>query len=453
MHRRTSTVLLATALAILALGGVGSVAAAADSPATAPTALKPGDVLDSSNWELAKDLLPPEVLDHYRTGEYTNPIVDWPADVYTWPPDFRAGSEKNAGQFDVGADGGIIEKGSGKQPEYVLGFPFPIIDAADPNAGVKVVWNYLYRTWYFGTVHAESQLNFMNPDGLDRRVDVEIRYMNYDGVPADDKTPNPQNLLTQSLAVLTSPSDVSGTAALTWRYRDPDKRDSAWSYVPALRRVRQVSPANRSDGFFGSDLAQDDGPFFDGKPEDFTWKLTGEVEQLRYVDPLSLAGKANVEWLGGVKGWKSIWPDIHFLGYMDPAWKGIAWAPVTPVLAKRRFYVVEGVPKDRYYLFGKIQMYLDTIAFQGAWNRKFNWQDELLITSQVMAWMPYKAVRPDGTVDYIQGSNMAFQCSENIKMRRATVAGIKASPNSVYGAKMKFDPQVFVLDSLSRYGK
>ncbi|NJR44255.1 hypothetical protein HC761_02160 [bacterium] len=36
--------------------------------------------------------------------------------------------------------------------------------------------------------------------------------------------------------------------------------------MPALRRVRAVSPANRSDGFLGSDMSQDDGPFFDGKP-------------------------------------------------------------------------------------------------------------------------------------------------------------------------------------------
>jgi hypothetical protein len=45
----------------------------------------------------------------------------------------------------------------------------------------------------------------------------------------------------------------------------PGKRDSSWSYVPALRRVRAVSPANRSDGFLGSDVSQDDGRFFDGK--------------------------------------------------------------------------------------------------------------------------------------------------------------------------------------------
>jgi len=31
----------------------------------------------------------------------------------------------------------------------------------------------------------------------------------------------------------------------------------------ALRRVRAVSPANRSDGFLGSDMSQDDGAFFE----------------------------------------------------------------------------------------------------------------------------------------------------------------------------------------------
>jgi len=33
-------------------------------------------------------------------------------------------------------------KGTGKQPHYILGFPFPIIDPADPKAGTKVVWSF-----------------------------------------------------------------------------------------------------------------------------------------------------------------------------------------------------------------------------------------------------------------------------------------------------------------------
>jgi hypothetical protein len=113
--------------------------------------LKPGEVLDQTNWQKAEGLLPPEILKHYEKGEYANAIVDFPDSQYNWPPDFREASERNAGQLDVNALGAIVEKGSGKQPDHILGFPFPIIDPADPNAGVKVLWNYDYRTWYFGT--------------------------------------------------------------------------------------------------------------------------------------------------------------------------------------------------------------------------------------------------------------------------------------------------------------
>jgi hypothetical protein len=452
MHRRAPTIFV-VALAIFAVLGVRAAPAPAASPPSTSTALQPGDVLDSRNWELAKDLLPPEVLTHYRDGGYINRVMDWPADKYTWPTDFLAGSKANEGRYAIGKEGHVVDATTGAQPEYIIGFPFPNIDPSDPDAGAKVVWNFLYRTWYFGTVHGETQLNFVGLNGLDRRVDVDGRFMYYDGVPPADRPPNPQNLISQSLAVITSPSDVQGTAALTWRYRDPNKRDLVWSYVPALRRVRQVSPANRSDGFFGSDLSQDDGPFFDGKPEDFVWKLTGESEQLRFVDPLSIAGESHFQWLGDGKGWRNMWPDLPVVGYMDPAWKGLAWAPTKAELAKRRFYVVEGVPKDRYYLFGKLELYLDTIAFQGAWNRKFSWKGELLNTYQVLSWMPHKVMRPDGTADFLQGANMAFQCAESVKMSRATVAGIKVAPNAPFDSRLTFDPRLFAMESLSRFGK
>ena len=31
--------------------------------------------------------------------------------------------------------------------------------------GLKIVWNFFYRTWYFGNLHAESQVNWVEPDG------------------------------------------------------------------------------------------------------------------------------------------------------------------------------------------------------------------------------------------------------------------------------------------------
>ncbi|MEJ2206377.1 MAG: DUF1329 domain-containing protein, partial [Gemmatimonadota bacterium] len=207
--------------------------------------------------------------------------------------DFRTASKENEGKYALGAAGEVVDAKTGRQPSYLLGFPFPTIDPSDPAAGSKIVWNYIYRAWYDGNLRAQTQLDMMNREKLERRLDVDVRFFYYNGVAERERpAENPRDLTVQSMTVVESPADVHGTIALSWRYRDPARRDSSWTYVPAIRRVRQISPANRSDGFLGSDMSQDDGPFFDGKVEDFDWKLAGETKHLRVVDPLNLRGEA-----------------------------------------------------------------------------------------------------------------------------------------------------------------
>jgi hypothetical protein len=414
-----------------------------------------GEMIDQGSWQKAKGLLPPEILSHYEKGEYANKFVDWPAEQNTDAPDFTAGTEANAGRFTLSPEGTIIDKATGQQPPYIIGLPFPTIDEKDPAAGYKVLWNYFYRWWYYsGNIYAESQINWMSPTGLERRADVHGSFAYYDGVPRDELPgANPDNFLYRNLTLVVGPVDLNGTAALTWRYRDAKKRDSVWSYVPALRRVRQVSPANRSDGFLGSDESPDDGPFFDGKVQDFKWTLAGQADQLRISEETNLKGQATAIWVEG-KGWNAVWPDVPVLGYMDKSWKGIAWAPTGAAsLSKRRFWIIEGVPKDKYYLYGKLQLYIDTINYTGAWVRKFGWKDELLAVHQVLGWNPMPRTRPDGRVDYVQGSNQAFQCVENLKLKRATVAGIKSTPSAAFFGRIKFNPAIFDLDALAKAGK
>lgn len=43
--------------------------------------------------------------------------------------------------------------------------------------------------------------------------------------------------------------------------------------------------------------------------------------------------------------------------------------------------------------------------------------------------------------------------AENIKMTRATVAGIQPSPTAGRYGRVKFDPRLFDLDTLARHGK
>jgi hypothetical protein len=438
---------------LLSVLGVLLLVAAA--PAITAGDFKTGEMVDTTSWEKAEGLLPPEILRHYKEGEYANKFVDWPENQYNWPTDLKAGTEANAGKFLLSPLGTILDKGTGKQPPYIIGHPFPDIDTSDPQVAAKILWNHFYRTWYFGNIEAESQLNWINPSGLERRADVNVKFAYYDGIPeAELPSSNPENFLYRNLSLVVGPADLNGTAALTWRYRDPDKRDSTWAYVPALRRVRATSPANRSDGFLGSDTSQDDGPFFDGKVEDFEWKFIGEREQLRLTEETNLKGEAKAKWVASKSCWDTEWPDVPFIGYMDPNWKGVAWAPTAAAsLSKRRFWVIEGVPRDKYYLYGKLELYIDKVTFQGAWLRKFGWKGELLAIHQVMGWNPIAFKRPDGKIDFNQGSNQAYQTVENVKMNRATVAGIKSSPKAGFYGRIKFNPAVFDVDALARSGK
>ena len=52
-----------------------------------------------------------------------------------------------------------------------------------------------------------------------------------------------------------------------------------------------------------------------------------------------------------------------------------------------------------------------------------------------------------------QGANQAYQCIENVKMNRATVAGIKSQPDSLFLLRAHFEESVFDLDKLSQAGK
>ena len=66
--------------------------------------------------------------------------------------------------------------------------------------------------------------------GIDRQSTQDVFFLYYDGQPRHyAPAANPENVLFQLLAVTTSPADLQGTAALSYRYKDPTKRDSSGS--------------------------------------------------------------------------------------------------------------------------------------------------------------------------------------------------------------------------------
>ncbi len=54
------------------------------------------------------------------------------------------------------------------------------------------------------------------------------------------------------------PSNVKGTALLTYDYDDAAKSDDQWLYLPAMRKTRRISGGERGGAFLGTDFTFED---------------------------------------------------------------------------------------------------------------------------------------------------------------------------------------------------
>jgi hypothetical protein len=411
--------------------------------------LTAGDTLGAENWESARGLLPDEFLDAYKRGDLRHVVSDASLERIGDDPIFRAATDGNRGRLGLDARGSIVELGTGKPPDYVYGWPFPDIDPKDPEAAMKIVWNYFYTMYYAGNGHYRADLMWISRRGLDRAVEVDAYSKFYEGQHPRFREPDAdRELLTQSLAEVRAPADVSGIVSLSWRYRGADQRDSLWTFVPALRRVRQVSPANRSDGFLGSDLTQDDGAYFDGKVEDFTWKLVGEQDLLVLFDKLSFTAPAQLERLPE-GGWRMEVPGGARVGFQVPGWTAAPWCPVQEVLIRRPHWIVEAVPKDPYYLYGKLIFRFDKDIFLGSYSSKYDWHGELIASYAAVRTNIVK-VAPGELWGWAGG---AVAMALNWKLDRATTAGIVAGRNVPADSRIPLSPSMFSLQRLNERGR
>jgi len=445
---RSSCMTLPRLLVLAALAT--ALAVAAQAPAVE---LTDGTTLGPDTWEAAQRLLPDEILEHYRTGEYLNRIMEIDRPGYLsikQPAAFQEATKANRDKYALSPQGSIIDKATGAQPAYITGFPFPDIDPQEPQAATKIVWNYFYSVWWNGNEHFLTELVLLSRRGIDRRLTTDVRMLMYDSAPEARLLPNPNNLVLQSLATVVQPADLNGTVSLTWRFRDPTKHDSQWTYVPGMRRPRQVSALNRSDGFMGSEISLDDGPFFDSKPEDFTFRLLERRDQLVIMDPYSIRGEGEIAAVPG-GGWRIVWKDVPRIGADDPTWRGLPWAPVSAVLVRRPMWFVEAVPRDPHYLYGRIVLRFDTETYQGSWVSKYDRAGQLLLSYQASTGAFYSG---DGGKTYIPAGGTTVRTAENFLYNRATVVLFPPrNPEHPADYRVPLTHDLFDMDTLVKHGK
>ena len=118
-------------------------------------------------------------------------------------------------------------------------------DDSSPEAlGLQIAEEARARAEGFGNFTASQTMVLRNKQGQESRRQLRFKVLEVE----DDGD--------KSIFVFDEPRDVKGTALLIHAHRQGD--DEQWLYLPALKRVKRISSANRSGSFMGSEFAYED---------------------------------------------------------------------------------------------------------------------------------------------------------------------------------------------------
>jgi hypothetical protein len=408
----------------------------------ASTAYAAGDqpwVLDANNWQEGKDLLPEPVVKRLKDGQYWFKVspVDPKKFHDNYSKKFWDASAANAGKFDVEPKQcGLVDKATGKIPDWVLGLPFPNLDKSDPNLACKIAHNFNFAGLAAGGGGATFTLNGVDSGGQFRRVKAFIHSMGYQGRLDGRIEENPENLQGQAVGAAIEPQDVEGVSTLTKRYWDWDSQDAIWAYVPSTRRARRVNAASRSDPVAGLDIFADDLNCYAGKIEYYQWKVVGEGNILAPVlQPYPFQMKP-----GPTPTRFLVDTPYPAAGYEKSGSKGAPWWPQENlVFVPRPVWILEGQSSDPYYNFGKVIMYFDKELYRIYWKLVHNRAGEYFYS----AMCGYHFVKNDETYHAVFPSMVM---GVNDKTNRAALGG-RYQESFI---EHKWDPAYFSLRTLTR---
>jgi hypothetical protein len=234
---------LGTALTVLTL-------AVWTAPGTA-AGVKPGEMITADTAARVKDAVSPGIFIRVQGGMQMKIV---PSQRVDWPPPYKDATEKYSAQVRLSRDHRTAVG-------YVAGQPFPLIDPNDPDVGIKIAWNNVFRP----ITSDDYDLRFFdcNAHYISRGKgtsleldDTEVgHYAGYSEVGRTEVEPMPVDpdykltgrLWLFGLYPVLAPATQRGAGLIRFRYSDPKKGDDSWSYTPGARRVRRLNEAVLSD--------------------------------------------------------------------------------------------------------------------------------------------------------------------------------------------------------------
>jgi hypothetical protein len=315
--------------------------------------IAPGTVISKDNLESSREVLIPGIQWMVERGLKIPVIAPKPVN---WPSKYREATEKFSSQVKLSPDGRSLLN-------YVAGLPFPDVDASDPQAAVKVMWNQELKPVYTDDVQTEFIFELTDASGNVERTQVWDRWRRlfWSGRLYHDPKPtiphDPPIRFTELFGPALAPEDIRNTSALSIRYVGADIPDDTYLYLPQLRRVRRVPVNNRTDSIFGTDMDLDSTWGFASKVGNFEFKVLA----------------ADKEILAAIHSGKYGTPDL----YQAPPGSGLqSWMP-NGNWEPRRVWVIQGQPRISPYAFSKGVFYVDREFWQTDFTEWYDKKGEL----------------------------------------------------------------------------
>ena len=327
-------------------------------------ALKTGDVITYDKLDSLQRYVPKEFWDNrdFFFYEGMQLRIGEPNADYTPPEAYQAATKANAGKATIGAEGSL----SG----FVSGQPFPMdkIDCkADPQAGVKIAWNFDHR-WEGEGGSAKFIYSYWDRgerlplyyEGKSRRVWLSGRVDPEYTATNGDVFRGEQRKRAYGIEV-EAPFDSRGLTLLTYRYKGSENpsanthNDDTWVYSPSLRRVRRISSAQRADAVAGTDFTFDDLFSFDGIIPQYDWKCLGKRELIAPMNSQVKGYPLDKEHNFGPFG----------LSYADDTWD------------VRQAVAIEFTPRASDHPYSKKVIYIDEQSMEPLYSFAYDRKGEL----------------------------------------------------------------------------
>jgi hypothetical protein len=231
--------------------------------ASATSGIAPGTKITMATWRLFRGYMPAGMIRLFEGDLFWKMPLDvemevGPSTIENLPPWYIDATRKYSKQVEVVH----LPDGHNDIRNYVGGIPFP--NPQEPDKGYKLLADLWFA--YTPAIVAGTLANPLRTCAQDAMGSIkclklvymyrQLAYNTDPGVPREEL--NSKDLWYSEWAAVEEPEQTKYTAQLTLFYRDNQRQEELYTYVPQLRTSIRGSLASRCSPVSGIDYVQDD---------------------------------------------------------------------------------------------------------------------------------------------------------------------------------------------------